>query len=115
MKAIHAYLRRSRAEHVIRELVAAGCHTISVIDVRDIIDHEEMKDLDYSVALAQRIEHVTKLEIFASDGNAARWAGLITASARTGQPGDGLVCVLPVEWAARVGGDEVGEHALDTP
>jgi nitrogen regulatory protein P-II 1 len=112
MKAIHSYIRQSLAEQVIGALVSAGCTTISVIEVRGIADHQEVKDLDYSVALAQRIEHVTKLEIVASDENADRWASVIASSARTGHPGDGLVCVLPVESAARISTGETGERAL---
>jgi nitrogen regulatory protein PII len=112
MKAIHAYIRQSLAEHVIAELVAAGCCTMSVLDVRGVVDHRDMKDLDYSIALAQRIEHITKLEILATDENAARWAAVITHSARTGQPGDGLVCLLGVESAARLSTGETGDSAL---
>ena len=108
MKAIHCYIRQSLAEHVIAELMAAGCHTISVIDVRGIGD-EQVEDLDYSIALAQRIEHVAKLEIVASDDDAERWALLIGRHARTGRPGDGLVCILPVETATKV---ESGSNLL---
>lgn len=113
MKAVHGYIRQSLAEHVIGELVSAGCHTISVIDVRGIVDTQEVKNLDYSIALAQRFEHVTKLEILATDEDAERWASVIEQSARTGQPGDGLVCVLPIESAVRVSTGESGERMLD--
>lgn len=109
MKAIHGYVRQSLAEHVIAELIAAGCHTMSVLDVRGIADEQAVRDLDYSVELAQRIEHMTKLEIIASDGDAERWAVLIGRHARTGRPGDGLVCILPVESATRV---ESGSNML---
>lgn len=106
MKAIHGYIRQSLAEHVIAELIAEGCHKMSVLDVRGVTDVHAVKDMDYSVALAQRIEHLTKLEIIASDADAERWAALIAHLAKTGRPGDGLVCILPVDIVLRI--DDAG-------
>ena len=116
MKAIHAYVRRGRAEHVIAALVASGCHTFSVLDVRGIAHEVDDTELDYSVALAQRVEHVVKIEIIARDADAASWASVIVKAARTGHRGDGLVSVFPVEAAVRIATGDEGDSALaDTP
>ena len=113
MKAIHAYVRRELAEHVIAALVEAGCHTFSVLDVQGIAHDVASVALDYSVSLAQRVEHVIKIEIIASDADAARWARLISQAAHTGHPGDGLVSVLPVDSAIRISTKEEGNRALE--
>lgn len=116
MKAIHAYVRRGRAEHVIAALVSSGCHTFSVLDVRGIAHEVDDTELDYSVALAQRVEHVVKIEIVARDADVSSWAAVIVKEARTGNRGDGLVSVLPVESAVRIATGDEGDGALvDTP
>lgn len=113
MKAIHAYIRRHRAEHVIAALVASGCRTLSVLDVRGIAHGAADGQLDYSVALAQRVEHVVKIEIVASDTDATRWVPVLVQSAHTGHRGDGLVWVFPVETAIRISTGAEGERGLD--
>jgi nitrogen regulatory protein P-II 1 len=106
-------VRLAAAERVIGALVAAGCRTFSVLDVRGIAHGLEAGDLDFSVALAQRVEHVVKIEIVARDDDAARWAHLIMQAAYTGHRGDGLVTVLPVESALRISTGDEGERALE--
>ena len=115
MKAIHAYVRRGRAEHVIAALVSAGCHTFSVLDVQGIAHEVDDTELDYSVALAQRVEHVVKIEIIARDADVASWASVIEKSAYTGNRGDGLVSVFPVESAVRIATGEAGDDAIADP
>ena len=115
MKAIHAYVRRGRAEHVIGALVSSGCHTFSVLDVQGIAHEVDDTELDYSVALAQRVEHVVKIEIIARDADAASWASVIVKAAHTGHRGDGLVSVSPVESAVRIATGDEGDDALADP
>ncbi|NUQ11063.1 MAG: P-II family nitrogen regulator [Gemmatimonadaceae bacterium] len=112
MKALHAYIRRHRAEHVIAALVASGCRTFSILDVRGIAHGAADGELDYSVALAQRVEHVVKIEIVANDADAARWAPLVVQAAYTGHRGDGLVWIFPVDAAIRISTGVEGEPAL---
>ena len=115
MKAIHAYVRRGRAEHVIAALVSSGCHTFSVLDVRGIAHDVDDSELDYSVALAQRVEHMVKIEIVARDADVASWAAVIVKAAQTGHRGEGLVSVSPVESAVRIAtGDEGDDAVVDT-
>jgi nitrogen regulatory protein PII len=116
MKAIHAYVRRGLAEQVIGALLSSGCGTFSVLDVRGIAHDAEPSELDYSVSLAQRVEHVVKIEIVARDEDAERWASVIAKAAHTGNRGDGLVSVLPVESAVRIATGDSGDSALaETP
>ena len=113
MKAIHAYVRKSLAEHIIGALVNAGCRSMSILDVRGITHDVAPKSLDYSVELAQRVEHVVKIEIICTDMDAARWTPVVIDSAFTGHPGDGLLCVLPVENAVRISTAARGDAALE--
>ncbi len=113
MKAIHAYVRQQLAEHIVGALVAAGCSKMSVLDVRGITHDTTQRSLDYSVELAQRVEHVVKIEIICTDDDAARWTPLLIASASTRQPGDGLVCVLPVEEGISISTGARGDSALE--
>lgn len=115
MKAIHAYVRRGIAEQVIGALLSSGCRTFSVLDVRGIAHDAEPSELDYSVSLAQRVEHVVKIEIVAGDADAASWASVIVKAAHTGHRGDGLVSVLPVESAVRIATGDEGDGALADP
>ena len=116
MKSIHAYVRRGRAEHVIAALMSSGCHTFSVLEVRGIAHEVDDTELDYSVALAQRVEHVVKIEIIARDADTASWTSVIVKAAYTGHSGDGLVSVLPVDSAVRIATGDEGDSALaDTP
>lgn len=114
MKAIHAYVRKSLAEHIIGALVTAGCRSMSIIDVRGITHDVAPKSLDYSVELAQRVEHVVKIEIVCTDTDAARWTPLLISNASTGQPGDGLVCILPIEQVVRVSTGARDDEALES-
>lgn len=102
MKAVHAYVRQDLAEHVIGTLISAGCRTMSVLDVRGITHDVPAGTLDYSVELAQRVEHVVKIEIICTDTDAVKWTDILVSSGSTRHRGDGLVCVLPVEHAVRV-------------
>lgn len=97
MKIIHAYVRHSQAEHVIAALAEAGCRTLSVLEVRGITHDVPPDRLDVAVDLAQRFEHMVKLEIVCDDDAALEWSGTIVNAARTNRPGDGLVAILPVE------------------
>jgi nitrogen regulatory protein PII len=84
---------------------------MSIINVRGI--GHDVTSLDYSVDLAQPVEHVVKIEIVCTEADAERWIPILTASARTGNRGDGLVCLLAVESVVRVFSGKQGDAALE--
>lgn len=96
MRALHAYIREHLADNVIGSLQSAGCHTLSVLEVRGISPGVGRDATEPSAALAQQIERVVKLEIVGSDDETAEWASVIQSAARTGRAGDGLVCIMPL-------------------
>lgn len=103
MKAIHAYVRQHLGERVVAELVNAGCRTMSVIEVRGITHDVPEGTLEFSIDLAQRVERVLKIEIVCDlDTDADRWVDVLVRGASTGQHGDGLVYVLPVDRTVHI-------------
>lgn len=53
-----------------------------------------------------------RVEVVVADGLADRVVAAITDAARTGNPGDGKICVLPVESAVRIRTAERDEKAV---
>jgi nitrogen regulatory protein P-II 1 len=103
MKAIHAYVRHHLGERIVADLVNAGCRTMSVLEVRGVTHDVAAGALEFSVDLAQRVERVLKIEIVCDhDTDADRWVDVLVRAAYTGQRGDGLVSVLPVDRAVHI-------------
>jgi nitrogen regulatory protein PII len=53
-----------------------------------------------------------RVEALVPDDLAAQVVRAIAAAARTGKPGDGKVCVIPVDHAVRIRTGEEGEQAV---
>jgi nitrogen regulatory protein P-II 1 len=112
MKAIHAYVRRSLVARVIERLLDHGCTNFSVFDVHRLTPGLRREEYSYSLELSQAYEGVAKLEVVGLDDQIAQWADVIVEAASTGQVGDGMVFVLPVEEAIRISTKQRGETAL---
>jgi nitrogen regulatory protein P-II 1 len=112
MKAIHAYVRRSLVGRVIEQLLDHGCTTFSVFDVHRVTPGLRREEYSYSLELSQAYEDMAKLEIVGSDLDVAKWTDVVADAASTGQSGDGMVFVLPVDEAIRISTKQRGETAL---
>jgi nitrogen regulatory protein P-II 1 len=53
-----------------------------------------------------------RVEVVVPDALVAHVVGAIIAAARTGNPGDGKICVLPVERVIRIRTGEEGSQAI---
>lgn len=53
-----------------------------------------------------------RVEVLVPDALVAQVIGAITTAARTGYPGDGKICVIPVDHVVRVRTGEVNEQAI---
>ena len=113
MKAIHAYVRRSLVGRVIERLLDHGCTNFSVFDVHRVTPGLRREEYAYSLELSQAYEGVAKLEVVGPDLQVVQWADVIVEAASTGQPGDGMVFVLPIEEAIRISTKQRGEKALE--
>ena len=112
MKKIEAIIRVEKFEEVKEALKKAGYPGMTKTPVEG---HGKQKGLrqqfrgtTFEVEFPQKI----KLEIVAPDGGVERIVEAITASARTGETGDGKIFVYPVESVIRVRTGERDGDAL---
>lgn len=69
---------------------------------------QQWRGMKYEVDALPRL----KVEIVAIDEDVPKMLMAITRSARTGQPGDGKIFVLPVEGAVRIRTGDRNENAV---
>jgi nitrogen regulatory protein P-II 1 len=102
MKEVKAYIRHHMIDRVIESLEQAGFTDMTLIDVKRIAAGLKTEDYHYSLELAEKYMDVVKMELVCTDQDAHRVIEIIKAGAHTGQGGDGLVYVIPVEQAYRI-------------
>ncbi len=112
MKKIEAIIRPLKLDDVKIALGEVGVLGMSVSDVRGAGKQggirESYRGVSYVVDLPLRI----KLEIVARDEDVEEIITTIERHARTGEPGDGKIFVLPIVDAIRVRTEERGEDVL---
>jgi nitrogen regulatory protein P-II 1 len=106
MKEVKAYIRHNMVGKVIEALEQAGYTNINLIDVKGIKTGLKQEEYLYSLELAEKYMNVVKIEIVCADHDADRIVEIIGEKARTGQKGDGLVFVTPVEGVVRISNGE---------
>lgn len=113
MKEVKAYIRERRLDEVVRALRTAGATAITVVKTVPMGADVEPEYVDVSRAVP--VEHfapMLKLELVCDDRHVDRYVEIIREEARTGERGDGVVFVSPVEDAVRIRSGERGERAL---
>ena len=112
MKEIVAIIRPDKLENVKQALEEAGCHGITVTEVkgrgRQLGLTESYRGRDYKVDLLPK----TKLEIIVNDKHAENVIETIVKTAQTGDIGDGKIFISPVEDVVRIRTGERGETAV---
>lgn len=113
MKELKAYIRTSRLTDVIRALRAAGATAVTVVQTVPMgadVDPEYVDTLrDVPV---EHFTPMTKLELVCDDLSAKAYLDIIREAAQTGERGDGVVFVSPVEDAVRIRSGERGDRAV---
>lgn len=112
MKAVKAYIRTAKVEEVVHALEKAGVCDVTVIDVMAVGSNVDPNEAKYSIELMQRYSRVAKLEIVCKEDNIHTIIEILRNSAFTGQPGDGIVYVTPVEMAVKIRTGAIGEEGL---
>lgn len=102
MKEIKAYIRPERVENVVRALQDAGVPHLVVTHVRALgsgvdPDHERI-----SLETGGWYTEKVKLEFVCAQPDLERLIAELVAAARTGERGDGVVFVHPVERAVKI-------------
>src|SRR5918912_1441374 len=102
MKIVMAIIKPFKLEEVRDALTSLGVHGLTVTEVKGYgrqKGHTEIyRGAEYAVSFLPKI----KIEVAVPDEVVARVIDGITASARTGQIGDGKIFVMPLERAVRI-------------
>ena len=97
MKQIKAFMHRNRIADVVRALKGKGYNSLSIVDVKGMLEALDNKEIDYSIELG--IETITqiKLELICDDHCIEEAVELIRKNARTGQSNAGWIYVFDVQ------------------
>lgn len=114
-KKIEAIIREDRLNDVMRALREIGIVGLNIFEVRG---HGRQGGVElagrtgtYQVDLLPKIQ----LNIVLSDHNVDKTVETISKAARTGQTGDGLIFIYPVDDVVRIRTGERGKDALSYP
>jgi nitrogen regulatory protein P-II 2 len=112
MKIVMAIIKPFKLEEVRDALTALGVHGLTVTEVKGYgrqKGHTEIyRGAEYAVSFLPKI----RIEVAVATDLVAKVVDAITASARTGQIGDGKIFVTPLEAAVRIRTGETDADAL---
>jgi Amt family ammonium transporter len=112
LKLVTAFVRPDKLSDVKRGLAEVGAPSLTVTNVSGRGSQPaktgQWRGEEYSVDLHQKV----KVECVVADVPAGDVAAAIREAAKTGEPGDGKVFVLPVEQAYQIRTGEVGTDAV---
>jgi len=112
MKLIKAFIRSRRLDAVVAGLEAARAPGITCSRVHGVGYGYEPNLFTLAPNEVAKIPEVAKVEIVCCDSDAGRLVDALIDAARTGDRGDGIVFVTPVERAIRIRSLEENEAAL---
>lgn len=112
MKEIVAIIRPEKLEEVKNALEEAGCHGMTVTEVRgrgrQLGVTESYRGRDYRIDLLPK----TTIEIVVNDEEVDRVIETIVKNAQTGDIGDGKIFISSVEDVVRIRTGESGKKAV---
>ena len=112
MKIVMAIIKPFKLEEVRDALTAIGVHGLTVTEVKGYgrqKGHTEIyRGAEYAVSFLPKL----KIEVAVASDVVSSVIEAITASARTGQIGDGKIFVMPLERAVRIRTGETDADAL---
>jgi len=112
MKIVMAIIKPFKLEEVRDALTGIGVHGLTVTEVKGYgrqKGHTEIyRGAEYAVSFLPKL----KIEVAVAADQVAKVVEAITASAKTGQIGDGKIFVLAIEHAVRIRTGEVDADAL---
>ena len=112
IKEIRAIIRREKFEDVKQALSEIGIVGLNVVEIRGRGRGAGMRihgrTGDYTIDLLPR----TQINIVLSERNVESTIEAIKKAAYTGDPGDGVIFVYPVDNVIRISTDEEGQDAL---
>lgn len=112
MKMVVAIIRDGRLEAVTQALGEHGYGSMTVTEVRGRGEQrgvrQQYRGAEYVIDLLPRV----RVEVAVHDTAVERVVDLVCEAARTSEPGDGKVFVLPLDDAVRVRTRERGDGVL---
>ncbi|HEY8071245.1 MAG: P-II family nitrogen regulator [Methylocystis sp.] len=112
MKIVTAIIKPFKLDEVRDALTAIGVHGLTVTEVKGYgrqKGHTEIyRGAEYAVSFLPKL----KIEVAVAADLVDKTIETITATARTGQIGDGKIFVAPIERAVRIRTGEKDEDAL---
>jgi nitrogen regulatory protein P-II 1 len=112
MKRIECIIRPLKLEEVKIALGEMGVTGMTVTDVRGVARQGGYRETylgdEYVIDLPTKI----RIDIIAQDEEVDPIVEAILSHARTGEPGDGKIFILPMEDAIRIRTEDRGEEAI---
>ena len=113
MKKIEAIIRPSRLESIKSALSEGGVTGLTVSDVRGTSARTDtprgtFRGEAYVIRMPQRI----KLDMTVRDEDVNQVVEMLISHGHTGEPGDGMIFVMPITDAIRIRTGETGEIIL---
>lgn len=112
MREIKLYIRKERVDAVVHALRAAGVGQMTVSHVHTLGSLTDPGHVRISFETGTTYTEHAKLEFVCSEADVEVLVAVITDTARTGDPGDGIIFVSPVERAVRIRSGAEGREAL---
>lgn len=113
MKEIKAYVRQSKAVHVVEKLQQAGATGMTIVNVHPIGYGTDPNTLAFSGDVYELyVDIMVKLELICSDRDVDRLVGAVREAASTATRGDGMIFVTDVIGAVRIRDGAEGEPVL---
>lgn len=102
MKEIKAYIRPERVEEVVRALQDADVPHLTVTHVRSLGSGVDPEHMRISLETGGWYTEKVKLEFVCAEPDVDGLIAAMVHAARTGEPGDGVVFVHPVDRAVKI-------------
>src|SRR3954451_17184644 len=112
MKKIEAYIRHEAFEPIRTELLQLGFPSLSIVEVKGSGRQKGITERYRGAALTNYLRPKLKIECVVAPRDPDTVVETILRHARTGNIGDGKLCVMPVEQAFRIRTGESGEETL---
>ena len=112
MKKITAIVRPEKLEPLKDALFAAQVSGMTVSQVQGCGKQHGWKEHYRGTEVLLNMIPKVKFELVAADDQVQSLVGLIRATARTGEVGDGKIFIFPVEEVVRIRTGETGEAAV---
>lgn len=112
MKEITIVVRRERVDRVLHALQAAGIGRLHLWHVHVLGAGMDPTDSRVSLEEASRYTEEARIELLCRDADVDRVLEVVRSHAATGERGDGVIAVTPLERIVSVRTGEEGEPVL---